>query len=139
MSIRIMSLKLNKLLLYGLGALILLILLIVVIVSLAGRSADESAKSQYFPGVYSTSVPFGSQSITVDITFSEEAITAVSCQIPDSFQSLYPLVEPTVLSIGEQLKKGVSVDAISLESTSLETGNYLLDAISLTLEKAGRP
>ncbi len=139
MSIRIMSLKLNKLILYGLGALIVLILFIVLIVSLAGRSGKNQSEGQYFPGLYSTSVPFGTQSITVDITFSEEAITAVSCQIPENFQALYPLVEPTVNSIGEQLKKGVAVSAVSLESTALETGTYLLDAIALTVEKAERP
>jgi len=134
-----MSLKLNKLLLYGLGALIVLILLIILIVSLTGRFGENQSEGQYFPGLYSTSVPFGTQSITVNITFSEEAVTSVSCQLPDNFTALYPLVEPTVTSIGEQLKKGVAISSISLESAALETGTYLLDAIALTVEKAERP
>lgn len=140
MSVRIMSLKLNKLILYGAAALAVLILILVLVTSLGRRSSPEGKNgAQYYPGVYSTSVSFGGQVLTIEMTFSETGITAVRCPIPDDFQSVYPLVEPTLSTIGSQLKNGTELEAVTVDSLALDTASYLKEAMALTLKKARRP
>lgn len=138
MSIHILSLKLNKPLLYGAAAVLLL--LVILLFVLLGRSRTPSPEKEglYYPGIYSTSVSFGTQILTVEMTFSETAITSVSYQIPDGLQTVYPLVGSTLASIGTQLQNGVELEAVSVDSASSETGAYLKDAMALTIRKAMR-
>ena len=135
MSVRIISLKLNRLLLYVFIALAALVLLLVL---LAGFSSDDadSPQAKYYPGTYTTSVPLGTGSVTVEMVFSEEGIEKVNYEIPEAVQKVYPLVQPTAASIGEQLSEGTALEAVQVESSSSETASHLLDAMKLTMEKA---
>lgn len=135
MSVRIMSLKLNRLLLYGLIALAALIALVVLLIRLLG-GGSEPAQAKYYPGTYTTSVPLGTGSVTVEMVFSEDGIEKVNYQIPEAVQKVYPLVQPTASSIGQQLSDGAAIDAVQVDSSSSETAAHLLDAMKLTLEKA---
>ena len=132
MSVRIMSLRLNRLLLYALGALLLLILLLVKILS----NGSDPAQAKYYPGTYTTSVPMGTGSVTVEMTFSENGIEKVNYQIPEAVQKVYPLVQPTAASIGDQLAEGTALEAVQFDSSSSVTASHLLDAMKFTMEKA---
>ena len=63
MSVRILSLKLNRLLLYALAAIAAVILLILLLTFLGRSESDSEAK--YYPGTYTTSVALGTGSVTV--------------------------------------------------------------------------
>lgn len=136
MSVRIMSLKLNRLLLYGAVALAALIALVILLTKLLGGGMAASAQTEYYPGTYTTSVPLGTGSVTVQMTFSEDGIEAVHYDIPDAVQSVYPLVQPTASSIGQQLTEGTEIGAVQIDSASSETAAHLLNAMKLTVEKA---
>lgn len=135
MSVRVMSLKLNRLLLYALGALAVLILLALLLIKLLGGDSDP-AQAQYYPGTYTTSVPLGTGSVTVEMVFSENGIEKVNYEIPEAVQKVYPLVQPTAASIGDQLATGTALEAVQIDSSSSETASHLLDAMKLTMEKA---
>ena len=134
MSVRIMSLKLNRLLLYALMAVAALILLILLLVRLVGGGSDTEAK--FYPGTYTTSVALGTGSVTVEMFFSEDGIETVNYEIPEVVQTMYPLVQPTASSIGSQLTEGIDPDAVQVDSCSSETAAHLLAAMKLTMEKA---
>ncbi|MCI8633214.1 MAG: hypothetical protein HFE64_07025 [Lachnospiraceae bacterium] len=138
MSVRIMSLKLNRLLMYAGIALAVLIALVILLTKLLGGSSSGSASAdtEYYPGTYTTSVPLGTGCITVQMTFSETGIEAVSYDIPDTVQSVYPLVQPTAASIGQQLTEGTQMEALQIDSASSETAAHLLKAMKLTVDKA---
>lgn len=135
MSVRIMSLKLNRLLLYLLLGLAALILLVVLLTKLLGGGSDPG-QARYYPGTYTTSVPLDTGSVTVEMVFSEDGIEKVNYEIPEAVQKVYPLVQPTASSIGEQLAEGIDLEAVQVESSSSVTAAHLLDAMKLTLEKA---
>ena len=135
MSVRIMSLKLNRLLLYALGALAVLILLALLLFKVIGNGSDPS-QAKYYPGTYTTSVPLGTGSITVEMVFSKNGIEKVNYEIPEAVQKVYPLVQPTAASIGDQLAEGISLEAVQVDSSSYVTASHLLDAMKLTVEKA---
>ena len=135
MSVRIMSLKLNRLLLYLLLGLAALILLVVLLTKLLGGGSDPG-QAQYYPGSYTTSVTLGTGSVTVEMVFSEDGIETVNYEIPEVVQTMYPLVQPTASSIGSQLTEGIDPDAVQVDSCSSETAAHLLAAMKLTMEKA---
>ena len=135
MSVRIMSLKLNRLLLYALIAVAALIALVMLLLRVLGGGAEQS-QAQYYPGTYTTSVSLGTGSVTVEMVFSEDGIEQVSYDIPEAVQTVYPLVQPTASSIGEQLAQGTELEAVQVDSASSETAAHLLSAMKLTMEKA---
>ena len=135
MSVRIMSLKLNRLLIYVLVGLAALILLVVLLTRLLGGGPDP-AQAKYYPGTYTTSVPLGTGSVTVEMVFSEDGIEKVNYEIPEAVQKVYPLVQPTASSIGEQLAEGAELETVQVDSSSSETASHLLEAMKLTMEKA---
>jgi hypothetical protein len=147
MSVRILSFTMNRLLLYGGLAAAGLILLLLLLFSTM-RQVQESAKENseinavedatYYPGVYSTTVVFGTEVLTLEMTFSASAITSVSCPLSDSIRTLYPLVAPTLSSLESQLQEGTALDSVSLDGSFLETGNYLKEAMAATIQKAKR-
>lgn len=136
MSVRIMSLKLNRLILYAGIGLAVLILLVILLTQLLGGSAGSASNTEYYPGTYTTSVPLGTSCITVQMTFSETGIEDVRYDIPDAVRSVYPLVQPTASSISQQLTEGTQIEALQIDSASSETAAHLLKAMKLTADKA---
>ena len=114
MSVRILSLKLNRLLLYALAAMAAVILLILLLTFLGRSESDSEAK--YYPGTYTTSVALGTGSVTVEMVFSETGIESVNYEIPEEVQMVYPLVQPTASSIGSQLTTGIEPEAVQVDS-----------------------
>lgn len=135
MSVRIMSFRLNRFFLYALGALAALLVLILLLIKILGSGSDP-AQAKYYPGTYTTTVPLGTGSVTVEMIFSESGIEKVNYEIPEAIQKVYPLVQPTAVSIGDQLSEGTSLDAVQVDSSSSVTASHLLDAMKLTMEKA---
>ena len=135
MSVRIMSLKLNRVLLYGALLLAALIFLVVLLVKLI-PSGSPSAEAAYYPGTYTTSVALGTGSVTVQMVFSEDGIESVYYDIPDAVQTVYPLVQGAATSIGKQLTEGIDIASVRVDSASSETAEHLLKAMRLTVEKA---
>ena len=105
---------------------------------LAGFSSDDadSPQAKYYPGTYTTTVPLATGSVTVEMVFSEDGIEKVNYEIPEAVQTVYPLVQPTASSIGEQLSQGIEIEAVQVDSSSSVTASHLLDAMKITLEKA---
>ena len=138
MSVRIVSLKLNQIIYAALLALAGIALLLVLIFFLTGRNKGSDGAEVYYPGVYTTSVSFGSQALTVEMVIDSHGIQSFEYAIPESISSVYPLVEPTCISIGKQLESGTDIQAVTTTSESQDTASYLLRAIELTMEKAKR-
>ena len=135
MSVRIMSLRLNRLLLYAFGVLAALILLLLLLLKIFGGGSTP-AQAKYYPGTYTTSVPLGTGNIMVEMVFSENGIEKINYEIPEAVQKVYPLVQPTAASIGDQLAEGTALEAVQIDSSSSVTASHLLNAMKLTMEKA---
>ena len=135
MSVRIMSLRLNRLLLYTLGVLAALILLALLLIKIFSGSPDP-AHAKYYPGTYTTSVALDTGSVTVEMVFSENGIEKVNYTIPEEVKKVYPLVQPAASSIENQLAEGTALDAVQIDSSSSVTASHLLNAMKLTMEKA---
>ena len=68
-------------------------------------SNNTNATVSYVPGTYSTTVNLNGQSFEVQVTTAEDQITDISLvSVDSSVSTLYPLLEPTMASLSEQIR-----------------------------------
>ena len=78
-----------------------------------GSRAEDSSGSEpvmaevsslYIPGIYTTELVLGSESIDVEVIVDKDSITSIRMvNLSDSITTVYPLLEPTLESICEQV------------------------------------
>lgn len=91
----------------------------------------------YIPGVYTSTIQLGDNTLDVQVTVDSKKIKSVSLeQLDDSIKTMYPLIEPSVASINEQLSSISSIDELTFEDDSQYTNTILKQAIKNALKKA---
>lgn len=124
-----------------------LLLIILFLFMLRGRAnnleqaapptAQETLSASYIPGVYSASVSLGNQNINVEVTVDSDKITSVSLvTLDESIATMYPLMEPSMKQLEEQILANQSLENISYESDSRYTCQMLLNVAETALAKA---
>ena len=127
-----------------------LLLIILFLFMLRGRTnhpdqavppaAEETLPTSYIPGIYSASVSLGNQNINVEVTVDSDKITSVSLvTLDESIATMYPLMEPSMKRLEEQILANQSLENISYESDSRYTCQMLLNAAETALAKAKKP
>ena len=98
--------------------------------------AAETA-SLYIPGIYTTELVLGSESIDVEVIVDKNSITSIRMVNPnEAVTTMYPLLQPTFDSICEQVIEQQSLESVSYAADSKYTSLVLLEAIQNSLEKA---
>lgn len=98
--------------------------------------ATETA-SLYIPGIYTTELVLGSESIDVEVIVDKNSITSIRMvNLNEAVTTMYPLLQPTFDSICGQVIEQQSLESISYASDSKYTSLVLLEAIQNSLEKA---
>lgn len=119
----------------GLGIL-LIILLITMFLNKKEDTTTMTGK-QYIPGVWTSTLVLNDTSLNLEIVLDENHINSVRIvNIDEVTTTMFPLVEPSLADIEEQLKEGVDIDSITISKESKYTQTLLLDAIKFTLAKA---
>ncbi|HIX72955.1 MAG TPA: hypothetical protein H9849_08025, partial [Candidatus Anaerobutyricum stercoripullorum] len=115
---------------------IVLILLLIFMFAPEEKNVRTSA-GVYTPGVYTSTITLGDTALDVAVSVDENNITSVSLNnLSESVTAMYPLLEPSLDSINEQLDSISSVDELTLDSESRYTGLILQQAIKNALQKA---
>ena len=111
---------------------ILLIILLVVMFRPGGKKqpADAHAEKQYTPGIYTSALTFNNTNLEVEVSVDE------SRNLDESITTMFPLVQPAIEDIAEQIYKTQSLENITLSEQSPYTSQVILDAIAETVEKA---
>jgi uncharacterized protein with FMN-binding domain len=102
------------------------------------EESDTSAVSaSYTPGIYTTELVLGGQTVDVEIIVNQESITSIRLvNLSEAVTTMYPLLEPTLESICEQVYENQSLDSVTYTSESKYTSLVLLEAIRNSLNKA---
>lgn len=99
--------------------------------------AMAEVSSLYIPGIYTTQLLLGSESIDVEVIVDKDSITSIRLvDLSEAVATVYPLLQPTLDSICEQVYAGQSLDSITYSSDSKYTSLVLLEAIQASLDKA---
>lgn len=103
----------------------------------SGNAVGASSDSLYIPGIYTTELVLGGQTIDVEVIVSQEAISSIRLvDLNESVTTMYPLLEPTLESICEQVYETQSLENIEYGAESKYTALVLLEAIGTSLDKA---
>ena len=91
----------------------------------------------YIPGVYTTELVLGGQTVDVEVIVSQEAISSIRLAHPsESLSTMYPLLEPTLEMLSEQIYETQSLTGITYSADNKYTSLILLEAIKNSLGKA---
>ena len=95
------------------------------------------ASGLYIPGVYTTQLLLGNESLDVEVIVDKDSITSIRLvEVSDSVATMYPLLQPTLDSICEQVYAQQSLESVTYTAESKYTSLVLLEAIQASLDKA---
>lgn len=120
--------------------LVLGVILVILLVTMFGTGKKESPTAEsaaYIPGVYTSSIEFQNHSVDVQVIVDKNRIKDVSLiNLEDSVSVMYPLMEPTIEQLCDQILEQQSLDGITYEAENQYTSAVLLNAIDQALKKA---
>ena len=101
------------------------------------NAAPTSSAALYIPGIYTTELVLGNQTIDIEVIVDKDTITSIRMvNLSDAVTTMYPLLEPTLDSICTQVYESQSLDTVTYTSDSKYTSLVLLEAIQTSLDKA---
>ena len=119
----------------GLGILLCILLLFMF---LPGKEKTDSTETmKYAEGVYTSSVLFQDGSLDVQVIVDENRIQEISLvNLNETIATMYPLVEPALKEVTDQIIKTQSLEQISYNADNQYTTVMLLNAVENALNKA---
>lgn len=120
----------------GLG--IFLITLFLIMFRSGKETAPTSAEAKsYVPGIYTASLTLGSQQVNVEVAVDSDRISSISMiPLSDSVETMFPLVQPALNELAEQICSTQSLENLSYSNESRYTSMALINAIETALNKA---
>ena len=117
----------------------ILFIILMLVMFLPGRKAKETdtAQATYNPGVYTTSVRLGENTVDIEVYVDADNINSIRMvNLNETISTLYPLMEPAFAELSTQIVKTQTLEGITYDTDSKYTSLLLLDAIETSLSKA---
>ena len=115
---------------------ILLVILLAFMFLPKGESGS-SERPKYVPGIYTSSVTVGNTDLEVEVSVDSSHINAIRfSNLDESVTTMYPLVQPAIESIAEQVYETQSLENITYSEENPYTSQVILNAIKEALKKA---
>lgn len=115
---------------------ILLILLLVFMFAPWGKK-ENVTEQKYAPGVYTSTLTLNSTALEVEVTVDESHINSIRfANLDDSVTTMFPLIQPTLEEIADQVYEQQSLDNIVFSDDNPYTSQVITNAISEALNKA---
>lgn len=104
---------------------------------LDSASGPAGTDNTYIPGIYTTELILGSETVNVEVIVNDHAITSVSLADPsETLTTMYPLLEPAMESLNDQLCEMQDPSQVTYSAETKYTSLVLLEAVKASLEKA---
>lgn len=144
---KIVVLHMKELIYTGIFTLLGILFIILLVMMFLPERKEESnvpdeevtatVGSAYIPGIYTTELILGAQSIDVEVIVDKNNITSIRMvNLNEAVTTMYPLLEPTFDTICEQIYINQSLDQVTYTAESKYTSLVLLEAIQNSLNKA---
>lgn len=115
----------------------LLIICLLFFMFSSGGKKNTGSKKNYTPGVYTSTVTLNNTDLEVEVAVDESKINSIRISnLDESVTTMYPLIQPTIEDIAEQIYDSQSLDNIKLSEDNPYTSQILLNAIDEALKKA---
>ena len=119
----------------GLGIMLIMLLLFMF---LQKKEKDKYLETMKYVAVfYTSSILFHDSTLDVQVIVDENRINSISLvNLNETVTTMYPLVEPALEEVSDQIIKTQSVENISYQADNQYTTVMLLNAVENALEKA---
>ena len=118
-----------------LGILLIILLIFMFLPDNKEKATKETMK--YTAGVYTSSIQLNDNAIDVEVVVDESHINSITLvNLDESTAAMYPLMQPTLDNITQQVYEKQSLEDISYGDDSQYTSMVLLNAIQDALDKA---
>lgn len=99
--------------------------------------SSSVSEQRYTPGIYSAPITLNHTELSVEVAVDETSIQSLRIQnLDESVTTMYPLLQPTIEDLAQQLVNVQSLDNIELSQDTPYTSRLLLNAIETALESA---
>lgn len=120
----------------GLGILLISLFLIMFRPGKDSVTTSSDALS-FVPGIYTASLVIGSEYVNVEVAVDADHINSISLvPLSDSVATMYPLMQPALNDLAEQIIETQSLENLSYSSETRYTSTALLNAIKTAVTKA---
>ena len=119
-----------------------ILMIILVFVMFSGKDKKDTAakpaeETLYIPGVYTSTIQLNDNSFDVQVTVDANHINSIELvNLSETATVMYPLMEPTLEDIAEQIYLSQSTDNITYADENKYTSMLLLEAIQSAIAKA---
>ena len=119
------------------AALAIILILLLVFMFLPKNKESKTNEEKYMPGVYTSTVTLNNTALEVEVTVDETHINSIRfSNLDESVTTMFPLIQPTIEDIAEQVYDSQSLDNIQLSEESPYTSQIIVNAIDEALKKA---
>ena len=145
---KIVVLHMKELIYTGIFAVLgILFIILLIMMLLPGKDKNQTAspdpataasgESIYIPGVYTTELVLGSETLDVEVTVDRNTITSIRMvNLNAAIATMYPLLEPTFESICNQVYELQTLDGVTYSAENKYTSLVLLETLQTSLDKA---
>ena len=115
--------------------ILLIILLAFMFFPKSEKRTSEQAK--YVPGVYTSTVNINNTNLELEVSVDNSYMKAIRFNnLDESVTTMYPLVQPAIESIADQVYETQSLENISYSQENAYTSQVIINAIEDALKKA---
>ncbi len=115
----------------------ILLVLLMIYMFLPGKKEETSETMKYVAGVYTSSITFQDSTVDVEVVVDSNHINSISLKnLNDTIATMYPLMEPAIENISEQVCAAQSTDHVTYADGNQYTSMVLLNAVKDALAKA---
>ena len=133
---KIVVVKAKELIYTGILVVLALIFIIILINMFTAKQKTKTTGS-YIPGVYSSTITLGENTLNVAVTVDEDRVTGVNIEnLNETVTTMYPLLEPALNEINDQITTAESIDDIKYSQENQYTNIILNKAIKNAVEQA---
>ncbi|MBQ3517423.1 MAG: hypothetical protein IJA29_09395 [Lachnospiraceae bacterium] len=125
-----------------LGILFIVLLIIMFVPDKQEETAPELpaptvSEHKYIPGIYSTTVSLGSQTLDIEVMVDADTITSIELvNLSEDVETMFPLIKPSFDDLTTQIINTQSINNITYPSDAKYTSLVILEAIEVSLNKA---
>ena len=119
-------------------SVLVLLLVILFFFMFSSKNQEQETNAQvYTPGIYTSAIKLNNTNLAVEVVVDSEKVQSIRLQnLDESVTAMYPLLQPTLENIAEQICTTQSLDNITLSDDTPYTSRLLINAIVDALDQA---
>lgn len=134
---KIVVLHMKEIIYTGIFLVLGILLVFLLFFMFQSKEVITTSSTLYQPGIYTSTITLSNASLEVEVTVDESSITSIRfSNLDETVTASYPLIEPAMEEIVEQIYESQSLENITYSSDTQYTSQVIIDAIESAVAKS---